>query len=139
MQAWRHLGAFRIRAPKSLLVPYQTRNMLPPSEDCAPKKVTGSMPLECSSVSEIPKILIINPVFVGKNRFFADFAMKTFFALHPRNRRIVRIFCYEDLFFLHPRILLELEGNMFFPPKLIMPPSHATLVPGLCYCVMIYF
>ena len=56
------------------------REMCPPSENCAPKKVTCSVPLECSSGLETPKILVINPVFVGKNRFFADFAMKTFFS-----------------------------------------------------------
>ena len=62
-------GAFRGRAPKSLLVP--------PSEDCAPKKLTGSVLLECKSSPETPKILLITLKFVCKNCFFADFAMKT--------------------------------------------------------------
>ena len=44
----------------------------PPSEDCAPMKATGSVPLECISGPETPKILVINSVFVGKSRFFAD-------------------------------------------------------------------
>ena len=38
----------------------QTR-IVNPSEDCAPKKVTGSVPLECSWRSETPKILVITP------------------------------------------------------------------------------
>ena len=61
----RHFGAMSLQittcAPK--------REMWPPSEDCAPKKVAGSMPLDCSSGPQIPKILVINPVFVGKNCF----------------------------------------------------------------------
>ena len=67
--------------------------LCPPNKKCAPSKrglcpkITGSVPLECSSGPETPKILIINPVFVGKNSFFADFAMKTFFyGLHSRIR-----------------------------------------------------
>ena len=65
-------GAFRGRASPN-------ENRAPLSEDCAPKKVTGSVPLECSSRLETPKILIITPEFVSKNRSFADSAVKTFF------------------------------------------------------------
>ena len=67
-----------------------TKNCAPLSEDCAPKKVTGSVPLECSSRLETPKILIITPEFVSKNRSFADSAVKIFsccfFGLHSRIR-----------------------------------------------------
>ena len=57
-------------------------NCAPLSEDCALKKVTGSVPLECSSRLETPKILIITPEFVSKNRSFADSAVKIFFCFY---------------------------------------------------------
>ena len=109
------------------------REMCPPSEDCASKKVTGSVPLDCSSGPETPKILFINPVFVSKNRFFADFTMKTFilfFGLHPKIRGISRIFYDEDLF-LWSSLSNSREKSFCAPKKLHMPPSHATLAPGL--------
>ena len=56
------------------------RELYPPSEDSAPKKVTGPVPLECSSRPETPKVLVITPEFVSKNCFFADFAIKTLFS-----------------------------------------------------------
>ena len=74
-QARRHGGHFGAVPCKSLLVPPQTK-IVPPSEVCAPKKVTGSVPLKCSSRPETPKILGITPKFVSKNCFFADFAIK---------------------------------------------------------------
>ena len=48
-----------------------------PSEDCAPKKLTGSVLLECKSSPETPKILLITLKFVSKNCFFVDFAMNS--------------------------------------------------------------
>ena len=99
--------------------------MCPPSEDCASKKVTGSVPLDCSLGPEAPKILFINPVFLSKNRFFADFAMKTFilfFCLHPKIRGISRIFYDEDLF-LWSSLLNSREKSFCAPKKLHMPPQ----------------
>ena len=127
-QARRHGGNFEAVPPK--------REMCHLSVDCAPKRVTSSVPLECSSGSKTPKILIINPVFVGTNRCFADFAMKTFFffALHPRIRRIMRYAYFAKMTFffgLHFRIR---EKYIFVPPqkkKFMPPPNHATLAPGL--------
>ena len=113
-----------------------TRNVSPKRGLC-PKKVTGFVPLECSSGSETPKILIINPVFVGKNRCFADFAMKTFFffALHPRIRRIMWYAYFAKMTFFFLVFTFEFEGSIFlFPPKKIIYaplPDHATLAPGL--------
>ena len=75
-----HSGAV---PPKSLLVPPQTKTF-PPCENCSPKKVTDSMPPECSSRPETPKILIITSKLVSKNRSFADSTVKTFFGLHSR-------------------------------------------------------
>ena len=69
-------GSFRGRAPKSLLVPPK-RELCPPSENCAPKKLTGSVLLECKSSPETPKILLITLKFVSKDCFFVDFAMNT--------------------------------------------------------------
>ena len=63
-------GAFRGRAPQIIAC-------APPSEDCAPKKLTGSVLLECKSSPETPKLLLITLKFVSKNCFFVDFAMNT--------------------------------------------------------------
>ena len=100
-------GAFRGRA-------FPNENCAPLSEDCASKKVTGSVPLECSSGLETPKILIITPEFVSKNRSFADSAVKTFFCFYCRHSRI--------------------RGNkVFVPPKKNYSclPSHTTLAPDI--------
>ena len=53
------------------------RELCPPSEDCAPKKLTGWVLLENNSMPETPKILVISPEFVSKNCFFVEFAIKT--------------------------------------------------------------
>ena len=88
--------------------------LCPPNQDCAPKIVTSSEPLEYSSRSETPKILTINPGSVSKDQFFADSRVKTFFLS-----------------------LLSNSGKQTFgvPQKLFMPspptPSHATLAPSL--------
>ena len=88
-----HFGAM---PPKSLLVPPFKREMFHPSKDCAPKKVKGLLPLECSSGPETPKIQSIreqkpffcssldeNPLFFVFTLEFVElrayFAIKTFF------------------------------------------------------------
>ena len=48
-----------------------------PSEDCAPKKLTGLVQLECYSRPETPNIVVITPEFASKNCFFIDFAINT--------------------------------------------------------------
>ena len=130
-----------------------------PKRELCPKKVTGSVPLECSSRPETPKILVITPEFVSKNCFFAVFAIKTYHyyflgGLHPRIRGNSRIFRDEDLFFvftpelgylahilqwrllffgLHSRIpkkkVFVPSQKLFMPP----PPGHAALAPGLLF------
>ena len=61
------------------------RGRAPPSEDCAPKKVTVSAPLESGSRPETPKLPVITPEFVSKYCFFADFAIKAFFWSSPQH------------------------------------------------------
>ena len=100
-------GAFRSRA-------FPNKNCAPLSEDCVPKKVTGPVPMECSSRLETPKILILTPEFVSKNRSFADSAVK--------------------IFFLFACLHLRIRGNeVFVPPKKndLCLPSHATLAPDI--------
>ena len=100
-------GAFRGSASPN-------ENCVPLSEDCAPKKVTGSVPLECSSRLETPKLLIITPKFVSKNRSFADSAMKIFF-----------LFFWSSL-------TNSKEKNFCAPQKnYLCLPSHATLAPDI--------
>ena len=94
---------------------YLLKREMSQSKGCVPKKVTGSVPLECSCRPETPKILTINPVFVGKNLFFADFAMKPFFLVSS----------------------LEFEGKKFLcqppppPSEIVYAPSYAALALGL--------
>ena len=95
-------GAFRGRAAPN-------ENCARLSEDCTPKKVTGSVPLECSSRLETPKILIILPEFMSKNCSFADSVVKTFFCFYGRHSRI--------------------RGNkLFVPPKKLIYASPVTLL-----------
>ena len=51
--------------------------LCPPSEDCAPKKLRGSVKLKCNSRPETPKILVITREFVSKNCFLVNFAIST--------------------------------------------------------------
>ena len=81
-------------------------NCAPLSDDCASKKVTGSVPLECSSRLETPKVLIITPEFVSKNCCFADSAVKNFLFVF-----MVVTHAFEEKKFLCP------------PKKLFMPPQ----------------
>ena len=107
------------RGEHSGVVPPSNHCLCPPNEncalqsqDCAPKIVTGSQPLEYSSRPETPKILTINPESVSKDRFFADSVVKTiFFCLYSRIRG--------------NKILVSPQ-NCLCPP-----PSLATLAPGL--------
>ena len=90
-------------------------NCAPLSEDCAPKKVTGSVPLECSSRLETPKILIITPEFVSKNRSFADSAVKNF----------VFLFLWSSLTNLREQSFCAPQKNY------LCLPSHAPLAPDI--------
>ena len=106
------------------------RELCPLKRGLCPKKETCLVPLECSSRSETPKILIITPKFVKKKRYFADFAVKTFFGLHPRIRvqePFFRRFCGKYLCFLV--FTLEIEGTKFLcPPKNCLCPPPVTLL-----------
>ena len=126
------------------------RMLLPPSEDCVPKKVTGSVLLECTAGLGLtpPKYWPLNQYFWARTFFFADFAMKIiffvftqkfahfamktfFFTLRPRIRGVSRIFCNEDLFYgLHSRILGKkfwgYPKNCFCP----LPQSHSGAGPA---------
>ena len=112
----------------------------PPSKDYASNKVTSSVSLECSLGSEAPKILIINSIFVGKNRFFEDFAMKTFFLSSSQNSKNFTHILRRTNLFLFLVFTLEFEGKSFCvcPKNYLCPPSHATLAPGLLPEIVIY-
>ena len=58
--------------PKWLLVPYQTKLVPPPSEDCAPNKLIGSGLQEYQSRPETRIIVLITLEFVSKNLFFCN-------------------------------------------------------------------
>ena len=102
-----------------------------PSKDYAPKKVTVLVPLECSTGPETPKILVINQVFVGKNRFckFHDEDLllfkKFFLGLHPRIRRISRIFRDENLFLYS--LSNSREKSFCVPTKIVYDTPVALL------------
>ena len=90
------------------------QKMCPPKRELCPKEINRYGATGVQFGLRHPQILIINPVFVGKNPFFADFAMKTFFfVLCSRIRG--EMFCARSKF-------------IFAPPP---PPSHAILEPGL--------
>ena len=75
-QAWRHEGAFGAVPTQITSCAPTNKNCALPSEDCASKKLTGSVLLECNLRPETPKILVVTPEFVSKNCFFVDFAIK---------------------------------------------------------------
>ena len=135
--------AFRSRAPPN-------ENCALSSEDCPPKKVRGSMPLECSSRPETLKILVTTPEFVSKNCFFADFAINTHFFVVPpwKSWKFIHFFEMKTFFFsvftqefveIRPKKLCFLVHTLEFgalnflcSPKICLClPSHAILAPGL--------
>ena len=104
--------------PKSLLVPPK-QELCPPSEDCAPKKLTGSVPLKCSSRAKTPKILVIAQEFVGKNSFFADFAVKTFFfGFTPESVEFHKYFAMKTFVFWS-----LFSTKFLFLPKIVYAPA----------------
>ena len=73
-KARRHGGGIPGQCPpKWLLVPPQTKIVLPPSEDCARKKLTVSGLLECKSKPKTSKLGFTALEFVSKNCFFVIF------------------------------------------------------------------
>ena len=66
-------GAIRGRAPINHCLFPPKRELIPPSKDCAPRKLTCLGLLECNSRPETPKILVITPEFLSKNCFFSRF------------------------------------------------------------------
>ena len=96
-------GAFWSRA-------FPSENCAPSSEECAPKKLTDSVPLECSLRLETPKILIISPKIREQKAFF-------------------RRFCGEDLFFCFFGLHSRIWGNkVFVSPKKIINAFPVTLL-----------
>ena len=65
-----HSGA--VSPPNDCLCPLQTKIVPPPSEDCAPKKLTGSGLLKCKSRPKTPKLVFTALQFASKNRFFVN-------------------------------------------------------------------
>ena len=100
-------------------MPSQITACAPPNENCAPQKVTGSVPLECSSRPETPKILVITTEFEGKNRFFRRFCGQDLF-FRFRIRVISLMLRNENLSFWS-----SLSAKSLCPPKIVhAPPSH---------------
>ena len=98
-------GAFRGRAPQIIAC-------APQIIACAPKKLTCSVPLECKSSPETPKILLITLKFVSKNCFFADFAMNTdcFCGFTPEIMKL-RVYFGTKTFILFFAFHLKIRGN----------------------------
>ena len=63
--------------------------------------------------------LVINTVFVGKNRFFVDFAMKTFFVLMPKFVKLCACFSRRRPFFWSsPKNLWNFAFRAYFQAKI---------------------
>ena len=164
-QAQCHGGHSGAVPPKSPLVPPERELCpLPPSEDCTPKKVTGSVPLECSSRSKTPKILVVIQEIVSKNCFFCRFCikdpifcgftpeimdisvffeMKTFFGFLVFTPEIVEIRNKDLGFLVHSP---EFEAvNFLCPPKFVYTPPvplfwhRACIVIGFVSCILCIF
>ena len=107
---------------------------VPLKRGLCPKESNRHVPLEYSLGPETHKILVINPVLVGKNRIFADLAMKTCFVFLVFTQKICEnscIFCNEDLFLWSSLSILK-EKSFSAPPKYCLSsPSHVTLAPSL--------
>ena len=95
-------GAFRGRARPNHCLCFPNKNCAaPPSEDCAPKKLTGSVLLECCSTPETPRNTGCHPRIREQELFFRRFCNKhgLFWWLYPRTHENSRMFGDEDFFF----------------------------------------
>ena len=110
------------------------RELCPPSEGCAPKKVTGLVPMEwVQSTTGDPWNTDLSEKEPICRRFCGEDLFFSFFGLHPRNRAlepIFRRFCGEELFFgLHTRV----RGNeIFVPPQKIVYAPVTLLWRQVC-------
>ena len=77
-QARRH-GWYSGSVPRNHSLCPPKQEFCPPSKDCAPKKVTGSAPMKCSSRPQNPKLLVITPKFESKSCFFRIICNKDIF------------------------------------------------------------
>ena len=96
----------------------------PQSEDWTPKKVLGSVPLECNSMPGTLKILVVTPEFVRKNCFFADFAINTFFFVVPPQK------LWKFVYFLKGRPFIYLFIFLVFTPEFVEIRDENLLVFG---------
>ena len=103
--------------PNHCLYPTK-RELCPPSEDCAPKKVTGTVPLECSSRPETPKILVIPQNSWVKNFFLQISWWRLFFCFQPGIRGISHMLRSENLCFL-----FSLSAKFLCPSKIVYAPQ----------------
>ena len=130
------------------------RTLCPPSENCAPKKFTGSGLLECKSRPKTPKLVFTVLELASRNCFFRNFCGLTpdFIKLFGRRpffflvftsefvkncknfkttTRMSGIFCSEDLFYWSSLFSFDPHSN-----KLLVlpcpPPIHINklLVPS---------
>ena len=107
--------------------------MCPPSENCIPKKVSDLVPLECAAVlGRQPQNTGIYPVFMGKNRFFADFAIKIliflFFLVFTLKLAhfATKTFLWSSLSNLRKHSFCASPQNCLCPPP--PPPPPVTLL-----------
>ena len=95
-------GAFLGRAPPKPLLKLPKRKLCPfSSEDCAPKKSTGSVLLEYNIRGLRFQNSVYHPRICEQELFFRRFCNKDRLLLwfHPKIRKNLRIFWDEDLFF----------------------------------------
>ena len=121
--------------------------LCPPSEDCAPNKVT-CLGLRLRNTSYYPRIrvqkqfflgfcnslfcLVFTSEFVGKNRFFLGFVTKTFLVFTSKSLKFRAYFAMKMFVFWSSMSILR-ENSFCAPPKnCLCPPSHATPVQGIC-------
>ena len=133
-------------SPRARIVP-------PSSKDCAPKKVTGSVPLKCSSEtskihgyhSRIREQKLFFQRFCNKDPFFCGFPpksvkicgffkVKTFFG--PKLRESSRIFCGEDFFLVFTPAFVEISNKnlCFFVHTLKFEVLKFLFPPKICLC-----
>ena len=122
-------GIPRPNPRKSLLVPPETRNVPSSKQGLCPKESNRLRGTGVQFGVWDPKIPIINPVFVGKNRFcrFHDenhFLFFVFLVFTPKFVELCAHFARKTLFLV---FTLDFEGKMSLcpPPKKFFMPAQS--------------
>ena len=102
-------------------------NCAPQSKDCAPKKVTGLVPLECSSMPEIPQNTGHHPRICEQGLFFRRFCNKDLFLAFTPEFAKFRAYFAMKTFGFWSTLLNSKEKSFYALSEIVYAPPVTLL------------